>query len=102
MWQQIHTNYADQPQFLSRLRVARRAWLTFRDAEVDATYPLTKDQNPQVQYGSVYPMCVGETNATLTRQRTKPLRAWLDGVEEGDVCAGSVKRPSELKLGSQE
>lgn len=102
VWQQIQSKYADQPLFLARLKLAQRAWLKFRDAEMDATYPLAKGQDPRAQYGSVYPMCVSESRATLTQQRIKQLRVWLNGVEEGDVCAGSVKRPSELKPGGGE
>ncbi len=102
VWHQIQTRYADKPLFLARLKVAQRAWLAFRDAEVDATFPIAKGQNPREQYGSVYPMCISQTRTTLTRQRIKQLRAWLDGIEEGDVCAGSVKRPNELRLGSKE
>ena len=27
----------------------------------------------------------------LTKSRIKTLKVWLDGIEEGDVCSGSVK-----------
>jgi hypothetical protein len=42
-------------------------------------------------YGSVHPMCVAMYLTQLTEERIKILRIWLDGIEEGDVCCGSVK-----------
>jgi hypothetical protein len=31
----------------------------------------------------------------LTRARIEELRPWLDGVEDGDVCAGSIPWKSQ-------
>lgn len=42
-------------------------------------------------YGSSYPMCVSAYKAELTRARIRELRRWLDGIDEGDICGGSVK-----------
>jgi hypothetical protein len=36
-------------------------------------------------------MCHALYKAELTQARTRELKVWLDGIEEGDVCAGSVK-----------
>jgi hypothetical protein len=36
-------------------------------------------------------MCYSAYKEELTRQRIKTLQQWLEGVEEGDVCAGSLK-----------
>ena len=46
-------------------------------------------------YGSVYPVCAEEILADLTEARTAQLRFWLEGVEEGDACAGSAVMHSE-------
>ena len=73
--------------FVSKLKNAQRAWVAYRDAQLEALYPAA---NPQ-EYGSVYPMCHCEAMTELARQRTKELQRWVDGVKEGDVCAGSVK-----------
>ncbi|WP_266169484.1 lysozyme inhibitor LprI family protein [Dyella subtropica] len=97
VWEAILAKYADQPLFLQKLKASQQLWIKFRDAEVEATYPVGKSESPAVQYGSVYPMCVGQAKARLTQQRTEQLKAWLDGVQEGDVCAGSVKNSAELK-----
>jgi len=42
-------------------------------------------------YGSVLPMCEAMYLAELTQDRIKALNVWIEGVEEGNVCAGTVK-----------
>lgn len=96
VWKDIQTRYADQPLFLKKLKAAQLLWLQFRDAEVEAKYPLEKGDDARGQYGSSYPMCVGQFKAELTRARTRDLRAWLVGGAEGDVCMGSLKLSDDL------
>ncbi|HEY2915399.1 MAG TPA: lysozyme inhibitor LprI family protein, partial [Candidatus Angelobacter sp.] len=84
-YQGILKKYADDPAFIGRLRTAQRAWLKFRDAQLQMKFP------PSNQVGSVAPMCHALYKAELTQARTRELKIWLDGIEEGDVCAGSVK-----------
>ena len=69
--------------FVQKLTEAERAWISFRDAQLDALYPPV--ENMQMNYGSVFPMCYGRAKAKLTRERTAQLRAMLDR-QEGDVC----------------
>ena len=88
VYQAILNKYKDDREFLEKLRNAQRAWLAFRDAELAAKFPLEEKQH---HYGSVYPMCANLFLAQWTRERVKQLREWLDGTEEGDVCAGSVQ-----------
>jgi uncharacterized protein YecT (DUF1311 family) len=90
-YQSILKKYADSPAFVERLRAAQRAWLKFRDAQVEMRYP------PSDQGGSVAAMCRASYKAELTQERTKQLKASLDGIEEGDVCAGSIKFTEQLK-----
>lgn len=96
-WKKIQTKYADKPLFLEKLKASQRLWLQFRDAEVAAAFPVGKSDDPQFVYGSVYPMCISQLQAALTVQRVNQLKAWLDGTQEGDVCAGSIKNSVELK-----
>jgi uncharacterized protein YecT (DUF1311 family) len=84
-YQGILKKYADDPEFIGRLRTAQRAWVKFRDAQLQMKFP------PSAQAGSVAPMCYASYKAELTQARTRELKVWLDGIEEGDVCAGSVK-----------
>jgi len=73
--------------FVDKLKIAQRAWIAFRDAQLEATYPETGD--PQVKYGSVYPMCYCMAQQNLTEERTKHLRRMLRSTE-GDVCGWNV------------
>lgn len=97
VWQAILVKYKDQPLFLEKLKASQKLWLQFRDAEVAAHFPLGKGDDANAQYGSAYPMCVSQAQTDLTLQRTKQLQAWLNGAQEGDVCAGSIKNSTDLK-----
>jgi uncharacterized protein YecT (DUF1311 family) len=48
----------------TKIKVAERAWIVYRDAYIDAMYPA---ENKQTEYGSVYPMEVDMLRAKLTR-----------------------------------
>jgi len=84
-YQGILKKYADDPAFIGRLRIAQRAWLKFRDAQLEMRFL------PSDQAGSAKPMCYASYKVELTQARARELKVWLDGVEEGDVCAGSIK-----------
>jgi uncharacterized protein YecT (DUF1311 family) len=84
----ILREYANDQEFITKLKAAQRAWVAFRDAELEALYPKT---DKQTDYGTVYPMCRCSEIQFLTEKRTKELKRWLDGTIEGDVCAGSLK-----------
>lgn len=87
VYQRILKENSFDTEFLKNLKAAQRLWIQFRDAEVKAKYP----NRTQGYYGSVYPMCVSIYLTQLTQDRIKTLRIWLTGIEEGDVCSGSVK-----------
>jgi uncharacterized protein YecT (DUF1311 family) len=87
-YSKILKEYAKDQQFVAKLQTAQRAWLAFRDAELEALYP--KD-NKQAEYGTVYPMCHCSELQFLTEARIKELKRWIDGTIEGDVCAGSLR-----------
>ncbi|MCE7069062.1 DUF1311 domain-containing protein [Dyadobacter sp. CY327] len=88
VYQKILQEYATDKEFIKNLRASQRLWIQFRDAEVKAKYP---DREPRY-YGSVHSMCLAILKTELTNERIKTLRVWLVGIEEGDVCASSVKR----------
>ncbi len=85
VYQKILKEYAKQTVFIAKLKTAQRLWVQLRDAELEAKFP-----EPN-QYGSALPSCRAIYLEDLTRQRTKFLRTWLNGIPEGDVCNGSVK-----------
>ena len=88
VYKAILEKYKKDPLFIEKLRSAQRAWLAYRDAEIDAKYPHAGEGN---YYGSIFPMCDSLYRAQLTEERTRKLREWLDGGEEGDACSGSVE-----------
>ncbi len=87
IYQTILTEYESDTVFINNLKTAQRIWITFRDAEVKVKYP---EREPGY-YGSVYPVCVSIYLEKLTRARISTLKAWKEGVEEGDACNGSLK-----------
>ncbi len=93
VYKRIQKVYKDDEEFLSKLKISQRTWIKLRDADLEMHFP--KD-NKQAQYGSVYPMCHSGVSTALTLQRVEYLKQWLEGVEEGDVCSGSIKRPDEI------
>ena len=82
----IVSDYRRDPVFIKALKKAQLAWLHYRDAHVDSIFP-----GAASQYGSVSAMCRCGSLAEITKERTQTLNRWLEGVAEGDVCAGSVR-----------
>ena len=87
VYSQILKEFKSNKVFITYLKNAQRLWIQFRDAEMKAMYPEREDG----YYGSVHPMCWNIYLQELTEERIKKLNIWLLGIEEGDVCNGSVK-----------
>lgn len=81
----ILREYKADTLFIKNFKKAQRIWVQFRDAQMDAKYP-----HPN-EYGSIFPTCYYMELQELTNERTKQIRIWLTGIEEGDLCSGSVK-----------
>jgi uncharacterized protein YecT (DUF1311 family) len=90
VYHKVINEYKTQATFIKNFKNAQRLWVQLRDAELKAKYP------EYGIYGSVEPMCVARFLEQLTNERIKYLNIWLDGIEEGDYCTGSVK----MKKGS--
>jgi len=63
--------------FISKLRIAQKAWLAFRDAELEARFACAEG-GVNVCWGSMYMMSFLYRKAELTRERTKHLQQMLD------------------------
>lgn len=85
-YQTILRDYSKDRGFVVAMRKAQLAWIRYRDAHLNSIFP-----GDRSQYGSVNPMCRCNELAELTKQRTQILNRWVEGIAEGDVCAGSVK-----------
>jgi uncharacterized protein YecT (DUF1311 family) len=75
VYRQVVAKLAGQPVALARLKDAQRLWVQLRDADLEARYPVGKDENPRVLYGSMYPMLYSGAKAALTTTRTAYLRS---------------------------
>ena len=87
MYQRILNDYKDDTAFVKNLVASEKIWIQFRDAEMKMKYP---DRKPGY-YGTVQPMCWSIYLTRLTLDRIATLNIWLEGIDEGDVCAGSVR-----------
>lgn len=87
IYKTILSEYKSDTIFIKNLKASQRIWISFRDAELKVKYP----ENESGNYGSVYPMCVSVYMEKITQERIKTLKEWIDGIEEGDVCIGSIK-----------
>jgi len=47
VYQQLLAAGTGNPAFIDKLKAAQRAWVVFRDAQLEAIYPIT--DNPNVQ-----------------------------------------------------
>lgn len=82
--------------YLGALKNEQRIWVSFRDAQLNAEFPLAPGQNPATVYGSVYPMCRCQTLNRLTKERVKSLNKKLEEAVEGDVCGGTTGDYSQI------
>jgi len=88
VYQKILKSYSRETIFIKKFRNAQRLWIQLRDAELAAKYP------NRGTYGSVAPMCESIYLETLTKDRIKFLNIWVTGIQEGEVCLGSVRMKS--------
>ena len=88
VYQKILKSYSRETTFIKKFRNAQRLWIQLRDAELAAKYP------NRGTYGSVAPMCESIYLETLTKDRIKFLNIWIIGIQEGEVCLGSVRMKS--------
>jgi uncharacterized protein YecT (DUF1311 family) len=86
VYRELLNKLKDNKTATAKIVAAQNAWVTFRDAELAADWPVGKDENPNAHYGSVHPFCFYEELASMTLERVRKLRAYLHP-EEGDVCA---------------
>ena len=84
---EILSRFADDTRFIEKLQASQKTWQRYRDAHLEALYPA---DDKMLAYGSAYRHCRQIALAELTRERIKHLRKWLQGVPEGEVCAGSL------------
>ncbi|MEM9674880.1 MAG: lysozyme inhibitor LprI family protein [Cyclobacteriaceae bacterium] len=88
VYRQILYQYKSDTAFIQNLKSSQRIWIQFRGAELKVKFP---DRETGV-HGSIHPTCKTLYVTELTKERIDRLRTWIEGSEEGDICAGSVMR----------
>ena len=86
-YQKVLKLYGNDKIFIKQFKESQKAWLYFRDSYLASLYP----HKERGYYGSVNPMCRCLELKEITLDRVKQLKLWEEGMEEGDVCAGSVR-----------
>ncbi|HPY39880.1 MAG TPA: lysozyme inhibitor LprI family protein [Thiolinea sp.] len=75
-WKQLMNNFKADKTATAKLKAAQKAWLVFRDAEIDAMFACdTKEDNC---WGSMEPMQRFYEKAALTEARTARLQHYLN------------------------
>lgn len=82
-FKKIIKEYKSDGLLIKNLQTAQNNWLAFREAEMKAQFPQNNAQNT---------LCYDHQLTRLTRQRTAALQIWLLDLQEGEACAGVVKR----------
>jgi uncharacterized protein YecT (DUF1311 family) len=85
-YQALLKKLAKDTAFIQGLRAAQRAWVTFRDAELNATYACAAP-NSATCWGSLLSMRYSSYKAKLTDERTKRLRQLLTAGPPADDFA---------------
>ena len=85
----ILEEYSNDLVFIEKFQMAQNNWILFRDSHVDSLFP---EEDKRFKYGSAYIMCYMIEMIQLTQQRIDQLDRWLQGVEDGELCRGSIKR----------
>jgi uncharacterized protein YecT (DUF1311 family) len=70
VYKKLLSNATKQPDAADKIKAAERAWVSYRDAFIEAMYPAT---NKQAEYGSIYPMEAALLRAKLTKRQVSAL-----------------------------
>ena len=76
VYQALLKKEAKNTEFIQKLKTAQRAWIAFRDAELDAMYACAQP-NAAACWGSLLPVRYTSYKAKLTCERTERLRQFL-------------------------
>lgn len=94
VYDEVIAIYGDNKESIEFLRRSQRAWIAFRDAQIRAIWPEIETGEGM---GTAERMCISIELEKITRQRILQLLAWRNGIEEGDVGAGTRMTPEEVQ-----
>lgn len=70
-YHELLSKATSQPDAVEKIKACERAWITYRDAYMEAMYP-AKDK--QAEYGSIYSMELDLRRAKVTQQHVNALK----------------------------
>lgn len=82
----LKVEYKNYPNFIEKLKIAQRLWIKYRNALIEMQFP---SNEPRLDYGSMYTLCVLNFKTELTRKRTYELLNYMNS-DEGYDCGGPV------------
>jgi uncharacterized protein YecT (DUF1311 family) len=74
VYRKLLSKATSPPEAPAKIKAAERAWISYRDAYLDAMYP-AKDK--QAEYGSIFPMEADLLRAKLTERQVTALKELL-------------------------
>jgi uncharacterized protein YecT (DUF1311 family) len=75
IYKKLLSKVSGQPEAIAKIKAAEKAWVTYRDAYMEAMYP-AKDK--QFEYGSDYPMEADLLFAKLTYRQVTALKELIE------------------------
>lgn len=89
LYNQLLQEYEDDAEFIRWLTASQELWRELRDANMYMRFPHKDDEG--MPYGTAFSDCYNSIMTDLTNERISFLNQWAEGIEEGDVCTGSIK-----------
>jgi uncharacterized protein YecT (DUF1311 family) len=86
VYKEILLKYRNDTTFIKSMKEVQKIWIKFRDAQLKMKFPPYAAEKE-----SILEMCKFNYLEELTMDRIRELVQWINGVEEGDVCSGSIK-----------
>lgn len=77
-YQAVLKKYAADPELLSDLKEAQRAWLKYVEFHLKTVLPVKDGEDPRVVYGSMYPIDYSEAKIPLLESRTAQLKSLVE------------------------
>jgi len=77
VYKALRSKKKNDKTYLTNLKISQRLWIKFRDAELDLIFSC-KSGNKRQCFGSMYPLLYSSEKTTLTKQRTKRLRSYVE------------------------
>lgn len=80
VYQELRAKQKDEKIYLKNLKTSQRAWIKFRDAELETLFSCA-EKNKAICFGSMYGLLLNAEKTELTQQRVEQLKGYLNDLE---------------------